>query len=67
MHRHRLRQSASWLHYDLLNFCILYWNDLLYDKCVLFVLFCDLLLRPLVAVCVCECGKKLMVVMGPLQ
>ena len=69
VHRHRLRRLALWLHYDLRNFCILYWNELLYDKCVLFVAFCDFLMWPLVAVCVCECGKKVMVVMlmGPVQ
>ena len=30
-----------------LNFCSLQWNGLLYDKCVLFVSFCGLVLRPL--------------------
>ena len=39
--------------------------DMIYVFCVA---FCELLMWPLVAVCVCECGKKVMVVMvmGPL-
>ena len=45
-------------HYCLLNFCILQWNGLLFDKCVLFVSFCDLVPG---ALCGCVCvnvGKR---------